>query len=202
MRRNIDLEPVYNRLNQALPDVLWKNRKSDSLDPASFTLTPAVQGNHPYAEFGERRNASMFYVDGRNGLVLCNTANNPLVVAVGSFDLMELKLQGHEEGPAIYPVIIQMQGSTKPHMDNRDRRSAVMRAISGFHLEDVFVDLVREVANVGNFPSLGILSAEANPNRHRDGFEIERARRRYDMTAQRLGFNWVVDGMYFRQEIQ
>ena len=98
--------------------------------------------------------------------------------------------------PKRFLRIIQIQGCTAPGHDNPRRRKKVMRVLSSIHLEDICIDIIIAAARKKNQAVVGIQPAESNRNRHRQGFNMNRALRRYDETAKRRGFAMDANGYY------
>ena len=71
-----------------------------------------------------------------------------------------------------------------------------MRVLSSIHLEDICIDIIIAAARKKNQAVVGIQPAESNRNRHRQGFNMNRALRRYDETAKRRGFAMDANGYY------
>lgn len=68
--------------------------------------------------------------------------------------------------------------------------------MNSIKIEDIMVDTVISYAIGIGYPAVGILSADKNPNRFRDGFKKRLVQKRYDQTAVRKNFQPTQNGIY------
>jgi len=137
------------------------------------------EGVSPYAYTSGNKD---FYNDGQHAILLgYKEVGEGLTiwVAVASiaFDIREDR----------DPTIVQLQGCTEPQ-DWKNRRKKVLSVLDRYQWEDALVDIITQQAQISGYNTISILPAEDNENVGKRNFNLEKAIKRYDNTALRLGF--------------
>lgn len=162
---------------------------------ASFSILPVLgSGRHRHENFGEPRNKQRkFFIDEDLGFLLLGQPSPEHDKRIGlaevSFSLHPLR--GYpgivDNDTRQYPRIVQMQGCTYEG-DRNWRREAAVKLLKSFQMGKVLLDLVIEFARIHDFPAVGVLPAASNLNKGKKGFNLEKMKIRYDITAERHKF--------------
>lgn len=183
--------------------IVDKHLRSPHIVDASYSTVPVLgAGRHRHRDFGEPGNTQRkFFVGGDAGFLLMGETDDhpPVALAEVGFFLDPITsnpdIVDADDRP--YPRIVQMQGTTYEG-DKKNRRKQAVTLLEPIRLGPVLTDLVSELAALHDYPAVGILPADANPNRGQRGFNQEAMQRRYDGTARDLGFTRAPGGLYVK----
>lgn len=183
--------PSQNMVNE----IVARHRNLSGEQKSSFSVLPVIgAGRHRHEKYGEPGNKKRkFFIDGDLGFLLLGHPNpehdRRIGLAEVSFSLHPLRgypgIVDHDTRQ--YPRIVQMQGCT--YEGDKDwRRDMALELLKSFQMGKVLLDLVTEFARMNDFPAVGVLPAASNLNKGKRGFNLEKLKIRYEITARRQKF--------------
>lgn len=197
-----EAEPVLalvgelNRTPNSLQEIL---RGSSAFQ---FSIRAVTHGQGDFRSFGEPRLIrGGFGVDGEFGFLIQSPdpMYGDLNVAIVSFNLTPQNYGNLvEDEPDTYPRIVQLQACMPMEGASSGRNRRVSQVVGAFSLAQGEVRLAEHFARTLGYNKIGILPADLNPSRDHEGFSMDRARVRYDGTAEAMGYKRSGNTLYLK----
>lgn len=166
-----------------------------------LSLRAVTHGQGDFRSFGEPKLVKGgFGVDGEFGFLVQATdvIYGHLSVAVVSFNLHPQNYDNLVDGIGYYPRIVQLQACMPMEGASSGRNKRVSQILGTFPLARGEVNLIEYFARTLGYETVGILPAEVNPSRSHEGFNMDRAKVRYNRTAEDMGYKRERNTLYLK----